>query len=719
MPKRKQRAHETYNTQLLTHDNNKQEEYKEKVQEKLKKGETEKSWDDIKDIIKHTAKEVVGTCKPGFRNHEEYSDKVEQLSKEQKKIRINISNTKDTAKIIDLRKERNRIMKEIKNEIKAIREHNIEEIVKEIEAAPNDMKMYKSIKRLRKPKSKNKNIVIHDCEGKNIINEKEKYQAVKTHFQDQLYDESIMKIEQFIGEPRPLTNKITVDEVKKATVRMNNNKATGEDGIQAELLKYGPDTLIKDIARILNSIFEEHKDVINVGRSILQPIPKPGKPEGPRKNLRPINLLNVIRKVLSLITLNRIKEKVDEHVKHTQAAYRPNRSTTDIIWAHRFICSKVQLYQDTEIIIIGIDMSSAFDTIDRGKLMQELETLLQEDEQRMCRLLLSNTTISIKFGNHDLETVETNIGSPQGDAISGTFFNIEFENALRTLREKMKEARSQVLHTNNKKSSLPTELEYADDSDFPFECKNEAEHLKRIVKETLGERNLKVNDDKTEETFITREKKKSNEKWRKTKKLGSLLGDYEDMRRREQLSNNAMAEVKKIWKKSKVNNKRKLQLYKTLVKPVLTYNYGTWGLTKAETETLNCIHRKQLRRISPGYRSLTNKQLYEECEERELSKDMKDTRWRTFGHILRLPLEAPCQQAMDWYFEIPDNAKKYRGNQRITLPVKLNNDIVEGNNRNDLEVKQFKTRDDLVALRKLARDRDMWKELSKIICSVA
>ena len=115
------------------------------------------------------------------------------------------------------------------------------------------------------------------------------------------------------------------------------------------------------------------------------------------------------------------------------------------------------------------------------------------------------------------------------------------------------------------------------------------------------------------------------------------------MRRREQLSNNAMAEVKKIWKKSKVNNKRKLQLYKTLVKPVLTYNYGTWGLTKAETETLNCIHRKQLRRISPVYRSLTNKQLCEECEERELSKDMKDTRWRTFGHILRLPLEAPCQ----------------------------------------------------------------------------
>ena len=221
----------------------------------------------------------------------------------------------------------------------------------------------------------------------------------------------------------------------------------------------------------------------------------------------------------------------------------------------------------------------------------------------MCRLLLSNTTISIKFGNHDLETVETNIGSPQGDAISGTFFNMEFEKALRKLRKRMTEARSQE---NCEKSSLLTELEYADDSDFPFESKEEAEHLKRIVKETLGERNLKVNDDKTEETFIIRERK-SDEKWWKTKKLGSLLGDYEGVRRREQLSNNAMAEVKKLWKKSKVRKKRKLQLYRTLVKTVLTYNFGTWGLMKKETETLDCIYRKQLRRISPNYRGVTNK----------------------------------------------------------------------------------------------------------------
>ena len=74
-------------------------------------------------------------------------------------------------------------------------------------------------------------------------------------------------------------------------------------------------------------------------------------------------------------------------------------------------------------------MSSAFDTIKRKSLIKCLENLLDEDELRMCHLLLSKTTIKIKFDDHELETVETNIGSPQGDGISGTFFNIELENS--------------------------------------------------------------------------------------------------------------------------------------------------------------------------------------------------------------------------------------------------------------------------------------------------
>ena len=78
-------------------------------------------------------------------------------------------------------------------------------------------------------------------------------------------------------------------------------------------------------------------------------------------------------------------------------------------------------------------MSSAFDTIDRSRLMKDLETILDEDEVRMCRILLSETTMKLRFGDNVEETFDTNIGSLQGDAISGLFFNIAFERAMRDL----------------------------------------------------------------------------------------------------------------------------------------------------------------------------------------------------------------------------------------------------------------------------------------------
>ena len=98
------------------------------------------------------------------------------------------------------------------------------------------------------------------------------------------------------------------------------------------------------------------------------------------------------------------------------------------------------------------------------------------------------------------------------------------------------------------------------------------------------------------------------------------------------------------------------------------------GIDKNESEILNRIHRKQLRRISPNHWKMSNKDLYEKCNERELTKDMKEARWRTFGHILRLPEDTPCQKAMQWYFEKPQYSRKYRGNQRQTLPRRPRNE---------------------------------------------
>ena len=114
-------------------------------------------------------------------------------------------------------------------------------------------------------------------------------------------------------------------------------------------------------------MFENHYDKINIGKSKLLLLQKPNQEKRPLKSLSQINLLNTSRKILSIITLNRIQDKVEQYLSASQAAYRPKRSTGDIVWAHRFIIGKVQLYQDLEVYITGIDMSSAFDTINRTK----------------------------------------------------------------------------------------------------------------------------------------------------------------------------------------------------------------------------------------------------------------------------------------------------------------------------------------------------------------
>jgi hypothetical protein len=68
-----------------------------------------------------------------------------------------------------------------------------------------------------------------------------------------------------------------------------------------------------------------------------------------------------------------------------------------------------------------------------------------------------------------------------------------------------------------------------------------------MAQTTLGAWNLAVNTEKTDLTTLKRETKKQDEAWRSTKKLGTLLGDYEEMRRRKQLAAMSFNKLWRIW----------------------------------------------------------------------------------------------------------------------------------------------------------------------------
>ena len=88
-----------------------------------------------------------------------------------------------------------------------------------------------------------------------------------------------------------------------------------------------------------------------------------------------------------------------------------------VVWAHRWISSKVLNCADIEIDITGIYMSAAFDTIDRKQLLQLLTNLVTEDAKRIIQFLLSNITLNVKIsGANTEEPFLKNIGTPQGDS---------------------------------------------------------------------------------------------------------------------------------------------------------------------------------------------------------------------------------------------------------------------------------------------------------------
>ena len=142
----------------------------------------------------------------------------------------------------------------------------------------------------------------------------------------------------------------------------------------------------------------------------------PGKPKGPLGTLHPLVLSTALRKILSLVTLELAREKFELYLSASRAAFRKGRSTSDIMWAHRWLAAKAIRYRKI-LHVLGLDMSRAFDTIDRGRLMNIVrdDERLNEDELRMCQMLPEDTNLKVKLKKAVSEPFETTIGTPQGD----------------------------------------------------------------------------------------------------------------------------------------------------------------------------------------------------------------------------------------------------------------------------------------------------------------
>jgi len=584
--------------------------------------------------------------------------------------------------------------------------------VEDIEKYKDDSnRMYQAVRALQNLEPKKK-ILVNGEDGM-VTNEKEQVSIITDFFKNTFKKDNMEEIEEI--NPVKMDQPFTADEIEDAIKSLKNNKSPGIDNISAELLKYGPEEINEQIADIFNTIAETGEPPSEISQGILIPIPKPGKPQGPPANLRPIILLSTLRKILSICLIRRINDKIYSKIPNSQAAYRIGRSTTEQVFTFKCLAEKAITSKSYEIIIEMLDMSKAFDTVERGKLFEILQTVLADDELHLMKILIKDVQLQVRVGNTTGSSIMTNIGVPQGDCLSPILFTLYLAVALKST-EKIDNTPQDHNYAKPKltgEDHLPNHLkdhgyainhdiyleidqQYADDISWITTAEHKIEYIKKHTPDQLIEYNLHVNETKTEEYKI---KRNGPEFWKKCKYLGTLLGTEEDINRRKGLAIAAYNKLNHIFKNKKLTLKTKLRAFNTYVVSIFLYNSELWTLTKKLEEKIDCFQRSLLRRLLDikWPKKITNVELYEQTQEKPWSIKIKKRRLLWFGHLLRLPEDTPARQALAEY-QRP--VKRPRGKPKTTWISAIQK-----------ELKEIQTDLTIEKATELAQDRQIWRDI--------
>ena len=519
------------------------------------------------------------------------------------------------------------------------------------------------------------------------------------------------------ARPCEMKTPFSPDEISKSIQSLKNNKSVGIDEIKAEELKHSPSEIPKYIADIFNEMAKTGDHPIEMKRGILSPQQKPNKNQGPCDNLRAIILFSVLRKILAMCMIKRVGKKIEKYIPYSQAAYQRGRSTTEHIFTYKLLAEKAITSKDYTVHILLMDLSKAFDTINRSTLMDDLRKVLDDDELHMIKILLEGVQYVVKCSNILGEPFSTNVGSPQGDCISALLFvfylamSLGFNLALKdhsyALPPCLAEKQPIEIHEHNYalsptnlyklcKQNFDIDTQYSDDCGHAIISNNKhlVEFLKLVIPYNLIQRDLICNADKNEHHIISH--KSPDSSWKKCKILGSLLDTLEDIKRRKSLAIVAIQSLQYIWK-SKLTVERKVFIFNAIVRSIFLYNSALWTITSSITKRIDSFQRRLLRNvINIKYpKVITNLDLMNKTKQAPWSSLIAVQRIRWLGHALRLPEETPARQAL---IEVDRSVARPQGRPRVTW----------------LEVVKKQLQNIGIAwtdAKTLAQDRERWKDI--------
>ena len=200
------------------------------------------------------------------------------------------------------------------------------------------------------------------------------------------------------------------------------------DPIPTWLIKESRSELLPVMTNIINSSLRSSQVPKSMKSAIVTPLLKKSTLDPDiLKNYRPVSNLSYISKLLERVVAGRLTDYMTENNlhEHLQSAYKPGHSTeTALVKVQNDILTSID--QHGVVILVMLDLSAAFDTIDHDILFSRMENTLGITGQALAwfKSYLSGRTLRIKIDKSFSELQDILWSVPQGSVLGPLLFLI-------------------------------------------------------------------------------------------------------------------------------------------------------------------------------------------------------------------------------------------------------------------------------------------------------
>lgn len=394
------------------------------------------------------------------------------------------------------------------------------------------------------------------------------------------------------------------EELRKIIKQLPNNKAPGLDEIANITLKNLPKKAVVQIMYIINAVLKIQYFPDSWKQAVIIPIRKAGKEPTKLDSYRPISLLPSISKIAEKIIHARLNAWVNRHsiVPNTQMGFRAGHSTTHA--AAKFSQDAIiAANRKLTTVALSLDLKRAFDTIWHEGLIYKLTRLnLPKHYVTLIKNYLSNRTIRTRVNCAVSHPRHISAGVPQGTVLSPLLYNLYV--------------------CDLPKIPTCTVIQYADDTlvytaSFAAQAaNNRLKYYATKLKKYYDEWKLIINPEKSETITLT--KKFVNIDIQtpiiidnipiQNKKTVKYLGVTFD--KRISFIQHLTTAINKVYmarnklypllnRNSTIKTETKIILYKTIIRPILSYAAPAWNnVTNAQYARLQITQNRLLRLIT-------------------------------------------------------------------------------------------------------------------------